>query len=90
MTPMIVPLGNRQVAGHAMASMERGKMPSVRVHHMPGIKIDKPAKQSHKHIGVVTGAQFALNQGDSILCFTDGVTEAQTSLGEEFASDRSG
>lgn len=44
-------------------------------------------------IGVLPGitytrSEIVLNRGDSILCYTDGVTEAQTSQGEEFSESR--
>ena len=44
-------------------------------------------------IGVIPGIAYArsetvLNHGDVILCYTDGVTEAQTASGEEFSDSR--
>jgi sigma-B regulation protein RsbU (phosphoserine phosphatase) len=44
-------------------------------------------------IGVIPGISYArseieLNRGDLILCYTDGVTEAQTVNGEEFSEPR--
>jgi len=44
-------------------------------------------------IGVIPGIRYArseidLNHGDLILCYTDGVTEAQTATGEEFSESR--
>jgi sigma-B regulation protein RsbU (phosphoserine phosphatase) len=44
-------------------------------------------------IGVIPGARYSkneiiLNQGEFILCYTDGVTEAQTADGEEYSDSR--
>lgn len=44
-------------------------------------------------IGVIPGIKYLqseilLNEGDFMLCFTDGVTEAQTAEGEEFSETR--
>lgn len=44
-------------------------------------------------LGVIPGIAYTpieviLNQGDFILCYTDGVTEAQTVVGEEFSESR--
>ena len=44
-------------------------------------------------IGVIPGSKYVqreitLNAGDFMLCFTDGVTEAQTAEGEEFTEPR--
>jgi sigma-B regulation protein RsbU (phosphoserine phosphatase) len=44
-------------------------------------------------IGVIPGGKYVhsevvLNRGDFLLCFTDGVSEAQTSAGEEYSESR--
>jgi sigma-B regulation protein RsbU (phosphoserine phosphatase) len=44
-------------------------------------------------IGVIPGGKYiqsevVLNQGDFLLCFTDGVSEAQTAAGEEYSESR--
>jgi sigma-B regulation protein RsbU (phosphoserine phosphatase) len=44
-------------------------------------------------VGAIPGLRFAsheimLEEGDTLICYTDGVTEAQTAEGEEFSDER--
>jgi len=66
-------------------------------HCAPILSIGREIKQLTIPKGVLIGAfpgmkyssmEFVFNFGDVLLCYTDGVTEAQNQTGEEFTEDR--
>jgi sigma-B regulation protein RsbU (phosphoserine phosphatase) len=82
------------VVGRASAD---GEVETVNAGHLPPLLIKNGAESEIDHAGLPLGmfceAEFAsskvkLNSGDSILLFTDGVTEAVGIDGIEFGTDR--
>ena len=74
-----------------------GEIETVNAGHLPPLLIKNGVKSELDHAGLPLGmfceAEFTsqkvkVNDGDSLLLFTDGVTEAVNDIGEEFGSAR--